>query len=183
MEFKLEKPSLETENPNENRDKIMEKAQEERLKLKFDVFLKTVKLAIHFLEVTTPIGNFKMGAEAMLGKRFLTGEELSKKDRIMYGLIVLHSSIYATLLGYGLIKGDPNAIMLSAPVYAITVGLTIAGKRQQVKEDIPESVKKYGDSLNEQLIASKKAIEEYGQENVKKLIEKIKQNKKPDDNE
>jgi hypothetical protein len=72
--------------------------------------------------------------------------------------------------------------MLSAPVYAITVGLTIAGKRQQVKEDIPESVKKYGDSLNEQLIASKKAIEEYGQENVKKLIEKIKQEKKPNAN-
>lgn len=178
MEFKPEKPSLETENPNENRDKIIEKAQEERLKLKFDVFLKIVKLAIHFLEVTTPVGNFKMGAEAIRGKRYLTGEELSRKDRIMYSLIILHSSIYTTLLGYGLIKGDTTAVMLSAPVYAITVGLTIAGKRNQVKKDIPESVKKYGDSLNEQLMASKKAIEEYGQENVKKLIEKIKQDKK-----
>jgi hypothetical protein len=182
MEFKSEKPSLETLEPNEAQKKVIEGAQDERLKLKFDTFIKTIKLAIHLFETTTPVGNFKMGAEAIRGKRYLTGEELSKKDRIMYGLIVLHSSIYATLLGYGLIKGDPNAIMLSAPVYAITVGLTIAGKRQQVKEDIPESVKKYGDSLNEQLIASKKAIEEYGQENVKKLIEKIKQEKKPNAN-
>lgn len=182
MEFKPEKPSLETKNPNETRDKIIEKAQEERVKLKFDVFLKTVKLAIHFLEVSTPVGNFKMGAEAIRGKRYLTGEELSKKDRIMYSLIILHSSIYTILLGYGLIKGNINAVMLSAPMYAITVGLTIAGKRNQIKKDIPESVKKYGDLLNEQLMTSKKIIEEYGYVKIKELVERVKKDKKSDDN-
>jgi len=182
MEFKPEKPSPETIGLNEAKKGVMEKAQDERLKLKFDTFKKVLKLVLHGIEGLTPVGNFKMGAEAIRGKKYFTDEKLSKKDRIMYGLIVLHSSIYTTLAIYGVLKGNENAVMLSAPIYAITVGLTIAGKRNQVKKDIPESVKKYGDSLNEQLMASKKAIEEYGYEKAKELIEKMQKDKKPDDN-
>ena len=133
MEFKPEKPSLETIGPNEAKKGVMEKAQDERLKLKFDTFKKVLKLVLHGIEGLTPVGNFKMGAEAIRGKKYFTDEKLSKKDRIMYGLIVLHSSIYTTLAIYGVLKGNENAVMLSAPIYAITAyyrGKEKSGKKR-----------------------------------------------------
>ena len=177
MEFKPQEPSTETQKPNETRKEVMEKAQDERLKLKFDAFKKILDSVLHAIELT-PLGNITMGVAVVRGKRFFIDEKLSKKDRIMYGLIILHSSIYSTLFTYGVLKGDIGAVVLSIPIYGITSGLTIAQKRQEVKKNIPESVKKYGDSQNEQLMASKKTIEEYGYEKVKELIEKMKKEKK-----
>lgn len=176
MEFKkptiketpLEDHSFETAEPNETKKNVIEKAKKERFKLAFDVSLRLLKLASHAIDLT-PIGNLKMGTEAILGKTS-TGEKLNTKDRIMYSLILLHSFIYTTLLGYGILKGDVNAVMLSAPVYAITVGLTMKQKGPQIKKDIPEFIKKHVDLLNEHLVNSKKIIE--------KRIKDI----KPDDN-
>lgn len=167
------KPRTETPEEQNTKKEIIEKAQDERLKLRLDVLKRLLKLLLHGIEMT-PVGNFTMGTEAIRGKKLFTGEELSRKDRIMYGLIILHSSIYSTLLTYGIIKGNTNAVMLSAPIYAVTTGLFIIQKRHEVKKDIPESIKKYGDSINEQLLASKKAIEEYGYEKTKELIERNK---------
>lgn len=177
MEFKPEKPSLEVIPPEEKKVEVIEKAHKERLELATLMFAKLVSHAIDI----TPLGNFKMLPEMALG-RTATGIKLSKKDRIMYGLIVLHSFFYTTLLGYGILKGDVNAVMLSAPIYAVTVGLTIKQKGSQVKKDITEFILKHGESLNQHLLESKRIIERYGQENVIKLIEKIKQEKKSDDN-
>lgn len=180
MEFKepiqppMENPSSEriSEPSVETKKGAMEKAQEGRFKLAFNVFLR---LGSHAIDII-PIGNFKMLPEMALGVT-VTGKKLNKKDRIMYGLIILGSFIYSTLFTYGIAKGDVNKIMLAFPVYMTTVGLTIKQKGAQIKEDIPEFIIKYGETLNEHLLAFSKIIEEYGFENAKKLIERMRNKK------
>ena len=176
-----EEPSSEIVETSEAKKEVMEGAKNERFKLAFSVLKKLGKLTLHGIDIIPPFGSLKMLPEMVIGTT-AAGDKLSKKDRIMYGLIILHSFIYTTLFTHGVLKGNVDTILLSAPIYAITVGLTIKQKGSQVKKDIPEFILKYGESLNQHLVNSKKIIEEYGYENTKKLIERMRGDKKSNDN-
>ncbi|KKR69847.1 MAG: hypothetical protein UU10_C0004G0018 [Parcubacteria group bacterium GW2011_GWF1_40_6] len=206
MEFKPEKTSLETVEPNEARKEEVgigiEKAKKERLTLGKVVLSRLASLAISAIPLA---GSIKMGKEIAKNKAIVGGKELKSIDKIMRGVIISSNLIFYVLLGFRFVSEDSEVNkeihLLMLELTAFTVWLTIAqesieGKRgvqeviqEKFKLNFPQFLKnvrqfaeKYDmESLKEPLSVCEKIIEEYGYDNIGNLIVRA-NDEKLDDN-
>ena len=171
---------------NEERKNIIENAREGRFKILGNVSKRVSSYTEKYLpEETkkkilsissnvldfTPISAVKMGTEAVKGKTFV-GEELSLKDRIMYGLIVTSNLAFYGLTAYGISKGgDMDAIKLGAGFHVSSWVFLASQKGPELIQAAQNLATKYNmEPLNKFFIAFEKIVEKYGYKNLTKLI-------------
>lgn len=189
MKFEV-KPEIETENSTE-REKIIEGARAERLILGLEVLKRLVKVGSLFVKLgaytglqaidLSPLGNVKLGVERLAGKNS-TGKELTEEEKVLHSLIVLSSTICYSLLTYGVYTGNVPMVLSSTIPYTVTNRLTFKLKGPQIKEDLKEFKRKLGESWRELLLECKGILDSYGKNNVEKLVKKVAESKKENDN-
>ena len=167
---------------NEKRERIMETAKVERLKLLGNIseriieYVKKIKpesfknLMLNILDFT-PVSSLKMGIETVKGEKF-TGESLSAMDRIMYTLIVTTNLAFYGLTAYGLSKGgDAQSLKLGGEFHLASFLFLSAQKGPQIMEAAKNLAEKYKmQQLKEFFEAFQKIVEKYGYEKLTKLI-------------
>lgn len=177
-----EKPQKSTDLENgERRKLIIEEAQKERLVLSNalasriigyvkDHIPKSIQnIASNILNFTV-IANFKMGAEAVIGKTS-TGEELSPKDRIIYGLIVATSLVGYSLLTHGATTGNRNELEMSAGSFTVSWGLFLSRMGPALIRDTREIAEMQNKTeLVAFLTTIEKVLETINYQNIKQLI-------------
>lgn len=190
MEFKPEKPSLETMEPNETKKEVMEEAKGERLTMGKVVFRGLASLVISGIPL---VGSARMGIEIAKSKT-TGGRELIARDKIVRGVIISSNLICYILLGLRLASEDSEVnkeiYLLMGELTVFAFWLTAAqesietkrGAQEVIKEkfklDFPQLIKnmrqfaeKYDmESLKEPLSACEKIIEEYGHNTVLNLL-------------
>ena len=188
-----EKPKITPDN-NPEKQEIIENAEVGRLKLLGDMFKrlgecvnervpKSVQNTIsHTLDFTI-IAMVKMATEAFKGKT-LAGQKLNAKDRIMYGLIVA-TGLFSYILGaYGVREWDREVLKYAAGIHVTSWVLLGLQKGPQLVDSGLELAKQYNiEPLIKFFGSMKKIIEKYGDDNFRKLIEKIKSKFQKEKNE
>ena len=190
MEFKPEKPSLETMEPNEAKKEVMEEAKKGRLTLGKAVLHGLASIGISAIPL---VGSIKMGKEIAKNKN-IWGKELFTRDKVVRGVVISTNLIFYILLGLRFASEDSEVNkeihLLMLELTALAFWLTAAQEgievkrdaqeiiREKFKLDFPQFIKnmrqfaeKYDmESLKKPLSICEKIIEEYGYDDIGNLI-------------
>ena len=178
--------SLERRSPTELSERemqgVMDRARTERAE-RMAAFVDSIggkKLAEMAANIS-PLGTVTTGVSAARGKTF-SGEHLTLRDRLIYGLVCTASSLCYGLLTYGIARGSPTALTLSAAsgavswsIYSVQEGGKLGAKTVRKLLPVIEKSIKVAGELNMDKAAAflegvQKVIKRVGEDMVEAIV-------------